>query len=496
MSPSAEAASAAGPFPVPLHPRLGIIRRFRQALAEDAAEVAQAVAAATGRATQTTVAETLTSQVIPLLDACRFLERRAVGVLRDRRVGAWGRPMWLWGVTSRVVREPWGTVLILGASNYPLLLPGVQALQAIVAGNAVVLKPGRGTRRVAELLRDRLERAGLPPGVLRVLDDSAEAGERALADGPDHVVLTGSAATGRRVLAACGNRLIPATVELSGCDAVFVLEGANLDLLARGLAFGLRLHSSRTCIAPRRVLIPDVMADALIYRLRDELARHDTAAPGDPDQAAHGEALAADAVAGGAHHLADAAKPRRDGSEEAAGPPRPLNHGVWPIVLDCVTPDMAVARADVFAPLLSVIRLPNADPNTLLRADAACPYALGASIWGPRRAARAMAARVRAGSVAINDLIMPTADPRLPFGGTGESGFGSTRGPEGLLAMTRPRCISLHRGTFRPHYDPPTDGDVAVFSAFALAAHGSRFQRRFRAAMRGARLMLRRGRNP
>ena len=181
-----------------------MIRRFRQAMAEDALEVAAGVAAS-----QVDVAEVLTAQVIPLLDACRFVERRAPRLLRARRVGLHGRPLWLWGVRSRVVREPWGVVLILAASNYPLLLPGVQAVQAIAAGNAVVLKPGRGTTVVAEMLRERLEAAGLPRGVLRVIDESDGAGGAAIEAGPDHVVLTGSAATGRRVLAACGGQADP-----------------------------------------------------------------------------------------------------------------------------------------------------------------------------------------------------------------------------------------------------------------------------------------------
>ena len=486
-----DAARSAGALwkTVPLRRRLAVIRRFRHAMAEDALEVARSVAAS-----QVDVAEVLTAQVIPLLDACRFVERRGAKVLRTRRVGIRRRAVWLWGVTSRVVREPWGVVLILTASNYPLLLPGVQAVQAIAAGNAVVLKPGRGTTAVAEMLRDRLEAAGLPQGVLTVIDEPDGAGGAAIEAGPDFVVLTGSAATGRRVLAACADKLIPATVELSGCDAVFVLPGATderLQMLAKGLTWGLRLNAGATCIAPRRVLIGHTEAERLIPRLLENLARSAATLAIDPATADTAHRLIADALAAGATCLAGAW-----GDEERAAAPQPLRDATWPVVLDGVTPGMEVAKADVFAPVLSIIRVGGGGVEALLTADAACPYALGASIWGPLSEATALAERVRAGSVCINDLILPTADPRLTFGGTDESGFGSTRGEEGLLAMTRPRVVSIHRGGFRPHYDPPRPGDAAMFAALAEATHSRNAGRRLRGLFRGVRAMMRRGAQP
>jgi hypothetical protein len=107
----------------------------------------------------------------------------------------------------------------------------------------------------------------------------------------------------------------------------------------------------------------------------------------------------------------------------------------------------------------------------MLRADAACPYALGASVWGPPGPAMALARELRALSVCVNDLIVPTADPRLPFGGRGRSGFGATRGAEGLLAMTVPQAISRRVLPFRPHLAPARPGDAASFAAMATLLH-------------------------
>jgi acyl-CoA reductase-like NAD-dependent aldehyde dehydrogenase len=113
------------------------------------------------------------------------------------------------------------------------------------------------------------------------------------------------------------------------------------------------------------------------------------------------------------------------------------------------------------------------DIEDALTLAARSPYALGAAIFGPEAAARSLAARVAAGCVVINDIIVPTADPRLPFGGRGRSGFGVTRGPEGLLEMTVVKSISVRRGRFRPHLDPKEAEDSAFFAALIAALHGS-----------------------
>jgi acyl-CoA reductase-like NAD-dependent aldehyde dehydrogenase len=144
-------------------------------------------------------------------------------------------------------------------------------------------------------------------------------------------------------------------------------------------------------------------------------------------------------------------------------------------------PGLRLLREDVFAPVLSLV--PVADTEAALSAARLCPYALGASVFGPEAPARALAARVQAGSVCVNDLIVPTADPRLPFGGRGRSGFGLTRGAEGLLEMTVAKTVSIRRGRLRPHLDPPRPGDEARFAALITTLHGAARERM--AALRG-----------
>ena len=170
--------------------------------------------------------------MLPLAAACRFVERNLARVLAPRRRRRSDRPAWLAGIDAEVRRDPWGVVLVLGAWNYPLFLPGVQSMQALAAGNAVLLKTASGAEKCAAALVALFVEAGAPSGLISVLDASEEAGRAAIECGVDHIVLTGATATGRAVLQAAAAATIPCTLELSGCDAAFVLPGADLALAA------------------------------------------------------------------------------------------------------------------------------------------------------------------------------------------------------------------------------------------------------------------------
>ena len=209
-------------------------------LAAKSVELAEAISTRLAR----THADTLTAEVLPLLDACKFLEREAERWLKPRKRGLRRRPFWLSGVRAEVHREALGNVLVIGPANFPLFLPGVQVLQALAAGNAVTWKPGTGGESVAQLVAATLLEAGLPSGLLRVTDESVGAARQALAAGPDKVFITGSAATGRAILARLAESATPAVVELSGADAVFVTPSADLPVVAKAVAFGLRRRTA------------------------------------------------------------------------------------------------------------------------------------------------------------------------------------------------------------------------------------------------------------
>ncbi|WP_428488140.1 aldehyde dehydrogenase family protein [Rhodopila sp.] len=427
-----------------LRDRLLVIRRTRHLLA------ARAVAIAATLDGCRPIADTLTAEILPLLAGARFLEQRATAILAPHRLRA-RRPLWLLGVAAEIRREPCGVVLVLAPSNYPLFLPGAQILQALVAGNAVCAKPAPGCAEPLRALSGLLTEAGLPDGLLQVLDESA--GTPAAGAGFDRIVLTGSAETGRRVLAAASETLTPTTMELSGNDPVLVLPNADLKAVADALSYGLRLNGGATCIAPRRIFVSHPQAAALEHALQARIMMIKPARI--PHRVAvRLDALVAEAVGQGARLLSGKAR---------------AGH-VSPTILADATPAMRLLQQDVFAPWLAIV--PVAGMAQALDALAACPYALGAAVFGPEREARALAEQIPAGSVCINDLIVPTADPRLPFGGRGQSGFGVTRGAEGLLEMTVIKTISTRRGRFRPHLAAPQAGDVARYAGLIELLYG------------------------
>ena len=401
------------------------------------------------------LAEVYPTQIIPFLDACKFLQKNASRILAPRRTTRGGRPFWLGGVSHEIWREPYGVVLVVGPSNYPFFLPGVQAIQALVAGNAVMLKPGRGGTTAANVLKGLIDNAGLPGELLQVLPESPAAAVHALREGVDRLVLTGSIQAGRALLKEAAEQIVPSTVELSGWDPVFVLPDADIELAARSVAFGISINAGRTCIAPRRVFVWSEAEPAFTARLREALQDR-------PEICLQGETrdqiveISAQAIEGGAR----IAYGRIKESQDVAGP----------VVLQD-RPKIGIQHQTIFGPLLSIMPV-NSEEEAILRSRES-DLGLGASIFTRNtQAAEALAQRLDVGVVTVNDVIVPTADPRVPFGGRGKSGFGVTRGGEGLLEMTRIKVISTNKARRRPHLELPREGDAKLLAAFAALAHG------------------------
>ncbi len=361
---------------------------------------------------------------------------------------------------------PFGTVLVIGPANYPLFLPGVQTLQALAAGNAVIWKPGIGGRAVAQVFATALVRAGLPEGLLRVTDESTEAVSAAVEAGVDKIVFTGSGAAGRAVLQLAAERAIPVVAELSGCDAVFVLPSAEMRLVLDALCFGMRLNGSATCMAPRRLLLVGEGHAPFLQSLRERFAAMDgVKLP--PRTKQQVRALFADAETNGA---------TIDGDADA--------ETMKPVLVLNGNPEMKIAQADVFAPVLTVLQVAKVDEA--IAADQLCPFGLTAAVFGEVQEARALGTRLKVGTVLINDLIVPTADPRMSFGGRRGSGFGATRGAEGLLEMTAAKSVVVRRSRSKRQYEPTGKKQEALFAGVTQMSYGATMRQR----MAGLRSML------
>lgn len=458
------------------------LRALRGLIAEQALELAQASASARQRPTL----EALTAEVFPLVEACRFLETQAASLLAPRALGRRGMPVWLSGIESVIHRDPFGVILILGPGNYPLLLPGVQILQALIAGNAVVVKPGLGGRDVLSRFVNCLVRSGLNPDLCAVLPESLQAARQALELGADKLVFTGSAATGIQIQSEIGPRLIPSTMELSGSDAVIVRADADVDLAARALAFGLSLNGGATCLAPKRVFVHFSLA-AELERALMRVMHARTAGANAPRRSAGEDfpSVAADSVRQWIRADMTAGARLVWGDVRTAGTPGA------PVIVADVPQNGFLLKHEVFAPVLAIVSV--MDDQEAVQWTNASPYGLGASIFSSdHAAARQLAQELHVGSVCINDLILPTADPRVPFGGRGRSGWGVTRGSEGLLEMTQTKVVSISRSRFRPAYDVPHPEDQSLMLEYLRARNSATWRGRCRAMCALVRLLVRR----
>ena len=440
--------------------RVRLLARFRQLLVTHTPQLVASVSVPQ----RSSSVETLVAEILPLADAARFLQLEAPRVLRPQRVSRRGRPLWLAGVRLQKRREPLGVVLILGPANYPLMLPGIQTLQAIAAGNAVLLKPGQGGTESARLFQQLCHSAGIEPDLLQLLPEDLRLTEEVIRVGVDKIVLTGSSVTGRKVMATAADSLTESTMELSGCDAVFVCEDADVSLAAEAIAFGLRFNGSATCIAPRRVFVPTSLCQQLQRELTDRVALFSPVRV-PPAVVWQTRELLQRAAQAGVQQLT--------GNIVADDSLRPI------VLLQGPSAGEPILMEDIFAPVVLLQEVSSIEQA--LAMDRLCPYALGASVFGRPSTARPLAERIEAGCVVINDMLVPTADPRVDFGGRRASGFGVTRGPEGLLQMTTLKTVLERTGRRRPHFLPVGSAEGELFAAYLQLMHGSGWGNRWRA---------------
>ena len=449
---------------LPLRHRLRPVRELRALLVEHRDALTAAIEADVERPP----AEVVATDVLPSASACKYLLTDAARILRDRRAGR--TPLWLMRSHDVVARRPRGVVGVVGTWNYPLFLNLVPVAHALTAGNAVLWKPSENTPRFAAEFARLFAAAGYPAGLLQTLPATREAGPQLAEASIDFLHFTGSEAVGRKLAARLGERLIPSVLELSGCDALVVTPDADVKLAARAAWYGLTLNKGQTCLAVRRMLVHGDVRDAFVAELRGHAAKSRPL-----------RLLKAGQV-GQAHRLLAEAG-RRDA---VTAPGTPGDREFAPTVVLDADPTLGVCREALFAPLAALMTYRTADE--LLALDAACPYALGASVFGTLDAGTA--SRLRVGVVTGNDVIVGTAHPATPLTGRGSSGWGSTQGDEGLLEMTVPQVVSARGGRFRPHLDAalaPRPGDDAIVEGTLRLTHGRGVGER----LRGLTQMLR-----
>ena len=301
----------------------------------------------------------------------------------------------------------------------------------------MVFKPSELTPAVGCFLADTFAEAVPAHPVLQVVTGDGATGHALCLAGVDKVALTGSPATGRRVMAACAERLTPVVLELGGKDAMIVDADADLDDAADQAVWGGMANAGQTCLAVERVYVVDEVYDRFVAKLVERASRIH---PGGGPDADYGPITLPRQLEIIRRHLDDAlARGARAlvGGPDAVHPPY-----VDPVVLVDVPADALVLREETFGPVLPVVRAGDAGHAVALAN--ANPYGLGAAVFAGRRA-DPIARALRSGMTSVNSVIAFASVPSLPFGGVGDSGFGRIHGADGLREFARAKAIAKRR---------------------------------------------------
>ena len=413
--------------------RIAVLREFQRKLHERKSEIAEAIMREAGKP----VAEALTTEVLVVLDAARFLLENAYRLLRDEPLPHGSMATKL--KAGKLVREPYGVIGIISPWNYPFSIPATETLAALIAGNGVVLKPSEFTSLVALQLESLLHAAGVPKDVFQVVIGDGATGAALLHSPIDKLVFTGSVATGKRIAAAAAERLLPVVLELGGKDPMLVLDDADVDIASSAAVWGAFLNAGQACLSVERCYVHRSLYESFLQACAEKTKKlrvgHGSSPASDVGPMIHErqlrsvEAQVEDAVARGARLLA--------GGSRLPG----LGTNFYkPTVLADVTHEMRIMREETFGPVLPVAAFEDDDEAVKLANDS--EFGLAASLWTRDRArGERMARRIQAGTVMVNDLVSCFGISEAPHGGMKSSGMGRTHGRFGLEEMVRLKYI-------------------------------------------------------
>jgi succinate-semialdehyde dehydrogenase/glutarate-semialdehyde dehydrogenase len=448
----------------PLGERTAVLLRFHDLLLDRQDEVLELIRLESGKTRLHAFEEVGDAATV-----ARYYARHAERHLRPkRRSGA------IPGLTStREYHHPRGVVGFISPWNYPLSMAITDALPALVAGNAAVIKPDAQAPFTALWAVDLLRSAGLPADLCQVVTGEGPEIGPPLIDSIDYLCFTGSTATGRIVAQQAAERLIGCSLELGGKNPLLVLADADLDAAVAGAVQGSFASEGQLCISLERCYVQQAVYEPFVHRL--VAATLDlTLGSGDGWDVDVGSLTSERQLRQVERHVEDA---RAKGAAVLCGGRARPDLGPYfyePTILEGVTPEMAVHSEETFGPVLALYRFRSLDEA--VRLANASRYGLNASVWtGDEDAGREVATRLEAGTVNVNEAYAAAwSSTDAPMGGRKDSGLGRRHGREGILKYTEAQTVAVQRGL---RFGPPKGLPNAAYPV--LLTRALRLMRRF-----------------
>ncbi|HEX7322537.1 MAG TPA: succinic semialdehyde dehydrogenase [Mycobacterium sp.] len=422
--------------------RCAVIERFRDLVVANREFLMDVAQAETGKARSAAQEE-----VVDIMLNARYYAREAAKLLAPKRVQGL-----LPGIVKTVVNyHPKGVVGVISPWNYPMTLSISDSIPALLAGNAVVIKPDSQTPYCTLANAELLYQAGLPRDVFAVVPGPGSVVGTAIVANCDYLMFTGSSTTGRALAEQCGRRLIGFSAELGGKNPMIVAKGANLSEVAKAATRACFSNAGQLCISIERIYVERDIADEFTTKFAEQV-RNMTLSPAYDFSADMGSLISEDQIKTVSRHVDDA---KVKGAEVVAGGNARPDIGPLffePTVLAGVTEEMECARNETFGPVVSIYPVDTVEEAIEKANDT--EYGLNASVWAASKAqGEAIAARIRSGTVNVDEgYALTFGSTAAPMGGMKASGVGRRHGAEGILKYTESQTVSTARVL---NLDPP-----------------------------------------
>jgi acyl-CoA reductase-like NAD-dependent aldehyde dehydrogenase len=450
---------------LPIEERCQRVLRFRDAIVDRADEIVDLLSRECGKPRH----EALVHEVMVVADLATYFAKVAPSALSPREI-----PLHLMKHRRSFIQYgPRGVVGVISPWNYPFQLPLRDVIMAIIAGNAAVLKPSEVTPLIALKAKEIWDGAGMPEDLFQVVTGYGPTGAALIDAGIQFLVFTGGVATGKRVAAACGERLIPCVMELGGKAPLIACADADLETTAQAIVFGGFSNLGQVCVSVERVYAHREIHDRLLDRVVEiTKGLHQ----GDPSKefVDVGAIIFPQQIEIAERHIKDALE--KGATLKTGGRRRPGKGQFFePTVLAGCNHSMTVMTEEIFGPVVPIMQV--ATEEEAIRLANESHLGLNAYLFtADREHGRRLAERVQAGSVLVNDVLSNGGCPDAPFGGIKQSGFGRAMGEDALREMCNVKHISEDRiklGSKNPLWFPFTESSYSWFKRGMRALYSS-----------------------